>query len=67
VTKFRRLLATYEENKDLVAVGAYRPGTQPELDEALQRRGLFREFLSQGADESVTLDQGFAQLQQVLA
>lgn len=66
VTKFRRLLATYEENKDLVAVGAYRPGTQPELDEALQRRGLFREFLSQGADESVTLDQGFAQLQQVL-
>jgi flagellum-specific ATP synthase len=50
-----------------VAVGAYRPGTQPELDEALQRRGLFREFLSQGADESVTLDQGFAQLQQVLA
>jgi flagellum-specific ATP synthase len=67
VKKFRRLLATYEENKDLVAVGAYRPGTQPELDEALQRRGLFREFLSQGADESVTLDQGFAQLQQVLA
>jgi len=66
VTKFRRLLATYEENKDLVAVGAYRPGTQPELDEALQRRGLFREFLSQGADESVTLDEGFAQLQQVL-
>lgn len=67
VTKFRRLLATYEENKDLVAVGAYRPGTQPELDEALQRRGLFREFLSQGVDESVTLDEGFAQLQQVLA
>ncbi len=67
VTKFRRLLATYEENKDLVAVGAYRPGTQPELDEALQRRGVFREFLSQGADERVTLDEGFAQLQQVLA
>jgi len=67
VTKFRRLLATYEENKDLVAVGAYRPGTQPDLDEALQRRAVFREFLSQDADESVTLDEGFAQLQQVLA
>ncbi len=66
VTKFRRLLATYEENKDLVAVGAYRQGTNPELDEALQRRAVFREFLSQDAEQSVSLEQGFQQLQSVL-
>jgi flagellum-specific ATP synthase len=66
VTKFRRLLATYEENKDLVAVGAYRQGANPELDEALQRRAVFREFLSQDAEQSVSLEQGFHQLQSVL-
>ena len=67
VRKFRRLMATWEENRDLVAVGAYRPGTNADLDEALQRRGALRSFLQQDSDEQVDFASGFAQLAGVLA
>jgi flagellum-specific ATP synthase len=67
VRKFRRLMATWEENRDLVAVGAYRPGTNADLDEALQRRGALRSFLQQDSDEKVDFDGGFGQLAGVLA
>ena len=65
--KFRRLMAIYEENKDLVAVGAYRAGTNPELDEALARREVLRRFLMQDVDESVSVEEGFEQLERALA
>jgi flagellum-specific ATP synthase len=67
VRKFRCLMATWEENRDLVAVGAYRPGTNADLDEALQRRGALRSFLQQDSDEKVDFDGGFDQLAGVLA
>lgn len=67
VRKFRRLMATWEENRDLVSVGAYRAGTNVELDEALQRHGALREFLMQEADEKVDFAAGFQQLARVLA
>jgi flagellum-specific ATP synthase len=67
VVKFRRLMAIYEENKDLVAVGAYRAGTNPELDEALARREVLRRFLMQDVDESVSVEEGFEQLERALA
>ena len=67
VQKFRRLMATWEENRDLVAVGAYRPGTNADLDEALQRRGALRSFLQQDSDEQVDFASGFGQLAGVLA
>jgi flagellum-specific ATP synthase len=67
VRKFRRLMATWEENRDLVAVGAYRPGTDPDLDEALQRRGALRSFLQQDSDERVDFEGGFRQLAEMIA
>jgi flagellar biosynthesis/type III secretory pathway ATPase len=48
-------------------VGAYRPGTNADLDEALQRRGALRSFLQQDSDEKVDFDGGFGQLAGVLA
>jgi len=67
VRKFRRLMATWEENKDLVSVGAYRSGTNPELDEALQRRGALQSFLQQDVDERIDYEGGFRQLGEVLS
>lgn len=66
VTRYRRLLATYEDNRDLVSVGAYREGADPELDEAIRRRALMREFLMQDLDEQVTVAQAFNQLATVM-
>jgi flagellum-specific ATP synthase len=67
VRKFRRLSAVWEENRDLVAVGAYKAGSDPELDEALKRQAVMREFLSQDADERIDFDTGFEQLSRVLS
>jgi flagellum-specific ATP synthase len=67
VQKFRRLHAVYEENKDLISVGAYRPGTNPELDEAMNRREMMRNFLRQSTDQKVTIQDSFGLLQQIMA
>ena len=66
VLKFRRLMSVFEENRDLVSVGAYRPGANPELDDAIQRRASLIDFLKQDVDHQVQLPQGFAELEAVL-
>jgi len=48
----RKLLAVYARGEDLVRIGAYKPGADPELDRALRGRGEIRGFLEQGAGEA---------------
>lgn len=43
----RELLSLYEENRDLVQIGAYKPGTHPRLDKAIERIGAIESFLRQ--------------------
>ena len=49
----RRLMAVYARSEDLVRIGAYKPGADPDLDRALQARGAMRAFMTQGAHEQV--------------
>ena len=53
---FRRLWALYQQNKDLIQIGAYEHGTNPELDEAIQKRPLFEAFMQQDASERFDID-----------
>ena len=64
--KFRRSMAIYEENRDLVSVGAYRQGANPELDDALEKRSALLEFLRQDVDDCHRMDDGFRRLQALL-
>jgi flagellum-specific ATP synthase len=57
VQTMRRLLATYEKHEDLLSIGAYRQGSNRELDVAVEMRDTFDQFLQQGKDESTTLEQ----------
>lgn len=43
----RRWIAEYEQHADLIAIGAYRSGSNAELDKAIAMRGAIREFLTQ--------------------
>lgn len=54
--KLRELLAHYEENRDLVQVGAYRKGTDPLLDRALDRMGAIDALLHHGAESRPVAD-----------
>jgi flagellum-specific ATP synthase len=47
-----RLLALYREVEDLVQIGAYARGANPETDVAIEMRGALEELLRQGAGES---------------
>jgi flagellum-specific ATP synthase len=50
----RRLLAAYAHSEDLVRIGAYKPGSDEDLDRALQARPILREFLVQESNECAT-------------
>jgi len=52
----RRLLAAYARSEDLVRIGAYKSGSDEDLDRALRARPMLREFLAQGAGEHVDFD-----------
>jgi len=51
--KFRRLWSLYQQNRDLIQVGAYVTGTNPELDEAIRLRPALETFLRQDMHEGV--------------
>ncbi len=50
--KVRDWLATLRDSEDLVSVGAYVPGNNTKLDDALAKRDAIEAFLTQSADES---------------
>jgi flagellum-specific ATP synthase len=58
----RRHLATYEENRDLVLMGAYRPGADPSIDAAIAAHPAVMEYIKQGSDEIVGLGDAIAEL-----
>jgi flagellum-specific ATP synthase len=49
----RRLMAVYARSEDLVRIGAYKPGSDPDLDRALRGREAMRAFMTQDANEQV--------------
>ena len=47
ISRFRQVYTTYQENRDLISVGAYQPGSNPQLDEAVALWPAIVEFLRQ--------------------
>ena len=64
--QFRALIASYEANRDLVLMGAYRAGADPQLDKAIAMHQLLTAFLCQSAGEIIDLDDSAAQLSALL-
>jgi flagellum-specific ATP synthase len=58
----RRLLAAHARSEDLVRIGAYKAGTDEDLDRAIRAMPLLREFLEQRSDERVTMQESIARL-----
>jgi ATP synthase in type III secretion protein N len=55
--KLRRVLATYERQRDLILLGAYTRGSDRETDDALARIEAVLDLLHQRADERPTLEE----------
>ncbi len=58
----RRLLAAHARSEDLIRIGAYKAGTDEDLDRAVRAMPLLREFLEQRSDERVTMPEIVARL-----
>ncbi len=55
--KLRSVLATYNEAEDLINIGAYKSGSNPEIDYAVSKIQAVNEFLCQETDEKFTFEE----------
>jgi flagellum-specific ATP synthase len=56
IAVFRRLAAVYAASEDLVKIGAYKSGSDPELERALRARAAMRAFMAQDASERMSFE-----------
>ena len=56
-SKFRNMLSLYQKNADLIAIGAYKKGTNAALDEAVSKINRINAFLMQGIEEKFSYDE----------
>lgn len=66
IRRARTLMATYDDMEELIRLGAYRPGSDPQVDEAIHYQPALDAFLAQRKNESCTLDEGYAALANIL-
>ncbi|MGE0072425.1 MAG: flagellum-specific ATP synthase FliI, partial [Thiomonas sp.] len=65
--RLKELQSRYSSQQDLIAVGAYTPGADPQLDLAVQAHAGIRQFLVQDMHSAVDLAQSRAQLADLMA
>ena len=63
----RRLWSAFEENRDLILMGAYAVGSDPLIDEAIARRPQLLDFLKQAPSERVGIEESVASLIEAMA
>jgi flagellum-specific ATP synthase len=66
VMRARAELAAYEDMAELIRLGAYKSGTNPEVDRAIALNGPLETFLKQKKDEPADLASGYAALSKIV-
>jgi flagellum-specific ATP synthase len=67
VKQARQVLATYADMEELIRLGAYRPGSSAEVDEAIRLFPALDAFLAQGKEESTSIGDGYSRLAGILS
>lgn len=62
----RALMATYTDMEELIRLGAYRRGSSPEVDQAIEAFPEIENFLSQGKEESTSLSDCYIRLADIV-
>ena len=55
--KLKNIMATYNEAEDLINIGAYKKGSNPNIDNAISKIGAVNDFLLQTTDEKYDFNQ----------
>ncbi|HYD95700.1 MAG TPA: flagellar protein export ATPase FliI [Noviherbaspirillum sp.] len=60
--RLKQLYSRYQRNRDLISVGAYSPGSDPVLDEAISLNPRIESFLQQGIHERSGITESLGEL-----
>ena len=61
--RLKSTLATYRDAEDLINIGAYKSGSNPDIDYAISMNKAINEYLCQETDEKVSFEDSFARLE----
>jgi flagellum-specific ATP synthase len=64
-SRFKESLATYRQAEDLINIGAYKAGSNPNIDDAIVKMEAMNAFIKQEIHEGVTVDDSVAGLQNI--
>ena len=64
--QLKQVYALYQQNKDLISIGAYSKGNDPRIDRAIDMLPVINFFLQQKMHDVIPYDQSLAQLQEVM-
>lgn len=64
--RFKEIMATYNHSEDLINIGAYMKGTNPNIDESIEKYPLFVSFLKQKTTESEAFEEGIRHLSEIV-
>ena len=64
--RFKQVYSTYQQNRDLITVGAYRRGADPRVDLAVEQWPKIQEFLRQDMYVPLGIDRSHADLKQLV-
>lgn len=65
-SRIRDIMSVYEKNADLVAIGAYKPGSNRKLDFALSKIDAVNGFLTQDVDEAFSYEESLKKMEEIL-
>jgi flagellum-specific ATP synthase len=66
ISRFRQIYSVYQDHRDLIAVGAYQRGSDPRVDEAIERWPAMMEFIRQHQNERVDVQSSLTQLRELV-
>ncbi len=64
--RFRELLSAYEQQRDLILLGAYKKGSDPLVDEAIEKYPALESFLKQGIYEQAPFEDTINRLKDIV-
>jgi flagellum-specific ATP synthase len=64
--KMRKLMAAYKRAEDMINIGAYKSGSNPEIDLAISKKRLIDDFLTQATEERFVWEESFERMKGIL-
>jgi len=64
--RFSELLSTYQKAEDLINIGAYKAGSNPRIDKAIEKWEELQAYIRQDINEKVTMNESLEALSRIL-